>query len=79
VLGTPALRHPKSRTKSSFSAICKAALKQCTYRSAEALHPITPKPGVLGTPALRHPKARTKSSFSAICKAALKTGCLWQR
>jgi hypothetical protein len=26
-------------------------------KHTEALHPITPKPGVLGTPALRHPKS----------------------
>jgi hypothetical protein len=43
--------------------------KQCSYRSAEALHPITPKPGVLGAPALRHPKSSATPTFSAACEA----------
>jgi len=43
--------------------------EQCSYRSGEPLHPITPKAGVLRTPALRHPKAKATSSFSASCEA----------
>jgi len=47
----------------------KAGTGMTNYRSAEALHPITPKAGVLGTPALRHPRTSAGSSFSASCEA----------
>jgi len=41
----------------------KPCSKQCSYRSGERFHPITPKSCVLGTPALRHPKQRQDRVF----------------
>jgi hypothetical protein len=47
----------------------KPVLKEASNRSAEALHPITPKPGVLGTPALRHPKSNANKANGPELKA----------
>src|ERR1019366_9417306 len=47
----------------------KPVLKQASNRSAEALHPITPKPGVLRTPALRHPKSNANKANGPELKA----------
>ena len=46
-----------ARQLSLFPQGLKPKSKRSSYRSAEALHPITPKAGVLGTPELRHPKS----------------------
>jgi len=59
----------KCDSLTTFSASCEAvpfpfAEKVRSFRSAEVLHPITPKPGVPGTPALRHPES------SVACPAA---------
>ncbi len=43
-------------------------------RSAEALHPITPKPGVLGALALRHPKSPAAEAAPLQGLDAISTG-----
>jgi eukaryotic-like serine/threonine-protein kinase len=61
---------------SELTSAAKADHSSGLGRSAEALHPSKPTPGLLGTPALRHPKALFRTWFLILAGTMVIAGLI---